>query len=164
MARTRKSPGARDARARQGISQEHPANNAIAVSTQALTEHASAITITITPSHRGGFDALIAGEVVARASATPLLEASRTLLERGTDPATILEMRHAGSSTVALRTRIGVAAGLTVAERSSGRTPPRFEPWKAPPCSAGSPPIAWNVAPGTGHRPGLAERIPGGAP
>jgi hypothetical protein len=51
------------------------------------------------------------------------LDAARVLTAEGAEPATVLQMRHDGSATVALRSTVGTAAGLTVLE---GDLRPRF--------------------------------------
>jgi hypothetical protein len=50
------------------------------------------------------------------------------LLAEGTDPETVLQIRHDGSAVLALRSRVDVAAGLTVLE---GDHAPRFGRWQA---------------------------------
>jgi hypothetical protein len=72
------------------------------------------------------------------------------------DPDGLLAMRHRGAALDALLGRLGTMASLTVTERSSGRTPPRFELWMPLPWSAGS---AWipSLAPvHVRHRAGVA--------
>jgi hypothetical protein len=49
----------------------------------------------------------------------PLLGAARVLLAEGVQPETELEMRRAGSSTVALQSTVGVAGGLAVKEEAA---------------------------------------------
>lgn len=56
------------------------------------------------------------GEVLLESVRTPFFDAARELLRRGLDPSAVLEMRHRGSSIVALRQAIGRAAKLTVIE------------------------------------------------
>src|SRR5262245_53182371 len=58
----------------------------------------------------------------------PLLDSARRLLERGYDHALTLVLRHAGSSTEALRSTIGTAARLRVAEPDRGS--PHFRLWR----------------------------------
>jgi hypothetical protein len=55
----------------------------------------------------------------------PLLDGSRALLAAGVDPAVEVGIRREGSSVVALSSRVGIAAGLTVKEDGGG---PRFVP------------------------------------
>jgi hypothetical protein len=61
-------------------------------------------------------------------SAKPFLDGARVLLAEGTDPVTVLQMRHDGSAMLALRSAVGTAAGLTVLE---GDLRPRFGRWQA---------------------------------
>jgi hypothetical protein len=51
------------------------------------------------------------------------------LLEEGLAPDTLLQLRHAGSETLALRSTVGVAAGLQVREETNDGKP-RFVKWK----------------------------------
>jgi hypothetical protein len=64
----------------------------------------------------------------------PFCAAARALLADGVDPATTLVMRHEGSPRDALRSTVGVAAGLTVADDKGGK--PIFSRWS--PYDAGS--------------------------
>jgi hypothetical protein len=66
------------------------------------------------------------GDILLTTSRTPFFASARKLIELGADPADVLTMRHAESFTVSLRTRVGVAAKLTVDEHGS-----RFAPWHA---------------------------------
>jgi hypothetical protein len=59
----------------------------------------------------------------------PLLGAARVLLSEGVPHETRLQMRHAGSGTIALTSTVGVAAGLTVKEETSDGKP-RFAKWR----------------------------------
>lgn len=68
----------------------------------------------------GKFDGFIDDRQVVIGSATPFCDASRALLAEGVSPDAVIEMRHEGSSTLALRSTVGVAAKLTVEE---GRRP-----------------------------------------
>ena len=71
--------------------------------------------------HPSAFDAWLDGELLC-VSETPLLDAAGVLLKAGkADPGDMLVMRHAGAGAIALRARIGVAAGLTVEDRPSGQ-------------------------------------------
>jgi hypothetical protein len=60
-------------------------------------------------------------------STKPFLDAARVLLAEGVDPATVLQMCHEGSATVAMRATVGAAAGLTV----KGFTTPSGKPYSA---------------------------------
>jgi hypothetical protein len=66
------------------------------------------------------------GCIVER-STTPFCDAARVLLAEGADPATRFIMRHAGSVADALRSTVGAAAGLTVADDNGGK--PIFRKW-----------------------------------
>jgi hypothetical protein len=68
-----------------------------------------------TSTRRGRFDGWIDGELVVQSSRQPFLDASRELMKRGVDPATILMMRHRKTGTDSLRGPIGKAAKLDVA-------------------------------------------------
>jgi hypothetical protein len=70
-------------------------------------------------SGRGRFQAVFAGEVLC-ASRTPLLTAARVLRRRGISDDTPLVMRHEGSAVIAMRTTVGVAAGLRVVDSDRG--------------------------------------------
>jgi hypothetical protein len=76
----------------------------------------------------GKFDATVDGRVLVHATKQPLLEGCRVLLAEGVDPDAVAIMRHAGSSTDALRAKLGAAAKVTVAERDRGGV--RFEHWQ----------------------------------
>ena len=82
-------------------------------------------TIQVTVSERGDnravYDARIGDRLTSR---QPLLAAARVLVGEGVDPSAVLEMKRPGSSHVALRAPVGVAARLTVDESR-----PRFVPW-----------------------------------
>jgi hypothetical protein len=73
------------------------------------------------------FDGKVDGRIVVKRSTTPFCAAARVLLAEGVDPATKLVMRHEGSPHDALRSTVGVAAKLTVADSSTGK--PVFVPW-----------------------------------
>jgi hypothetical protein len=76
----------------------------------------------------GRFMASLDGRVLVQSSRQPLLDAARVLVGEGHDPGAVVTMRHAGSTTDALRARLGVAARLTVAEAAT-----RFAGWKPHP-------------------------------
>ena len=71
--------------------------------------------IVIHPLSQGRDAALLDGRELCRSS-TPFFAAARQLLAEGRDPSTLLSMRHEGSVTVSMRSTLGTAAGLTVAE------------------------------------------------
>jgi hypothetical protein len=93
--------------------------------TQSLT-----LTIAPRPNSAHMFEARIDGRLLCTSPA-PFCEAARVLLAEGADPATVIAMRHVGSDTIALRTSLGHAAGLTVADDGKGR--PRFRKWQPSP-------------------------------
>jgi hypothetical protein len=82
------------------------------------------------PPQRVRFIASLAtsGRVLGAFSA-PLLGAARVLLAEVVPPETAIQMRHSGSGTVALRSTVGGAAGLTVSEEGSTGAP-QFTKWK----------------------------------
>lgn len=86
------------------------------------------------------FAARLNGELLCT-SRTPLLSAARELQRRGVRDSAEIGMRHAGSTIIAMRTTVGAAARLTVAERDHGNGP-RFEPYRATSFAAGEPPAA----------------------
>jgi hypothetical protein len=57
----------------------------------------------------------------------PFCDAARVLLAEGADPAAKFVMRHENSSYDALRSTVGAAAGLTVADDNGGK--PIFRKW-----------------------------------
>jgi hypothetical protein len=73
------------------------------------------------------FDGSIDGRRIVKRSTTPFCAAARVLLAEGADPATKVVMRHEGLSHDALRSTVGAAAKLTVADGSTGK--PVFVPW-----------------------------------
>jgi hypothetical protein len=73
------------------------------------------------------FDGKVDGRFVVERSTMPFCDGARVLLAEGVDPATKLVMRHAGSVADALRSTIGAAAGLTVADDTGGK--PVFRKW-----------------------------------
>ncbi len=101
-------------------------------------------------------------------STTPFCDAARVLLAEGVDPVTRVVMRHAGSLADALRSTVGTAAGLTVADDTGGK--PVFRTWK--PYDAGSAvavasPMRQNESPAvhrastrTGGRPLTGSSVP----
>jgi hypothetical protein len=86
------------------------------------------IEIVVTPVGKSRFEARLAvsGHVLGTFSA-PLCGAARVLLSERIQPETEIQMRHAASDVIALRSTVGVAAGLTVVEATDGK--PRFAKW-----------------------------------
>jgi hypothetical protein len=74
------------------------------------------------------FDGWVDGRFLVKRSTTPLCDAARALLAEGVDPATKIVMRHANSPDDALRSTVGVVAGLTVKDDSVGK--PVFRKWE----------------------------------
>jgi hypothetical protein len=94
------------------------------------------LVIIIAPvDQRGGFSARLNGRLLVT-SRTPFLDAARCLIAEGSDPFSIIVMRHAGSEIDALRARLGVAAGLIIEERNARA--PRFVPYRARDLTEGS--------------------------
>lgn len=76
--------------------------------------------VTIAPAgNPGHFSAEVAGEKVVTSSCTPFCDAARVLLNRGADSNSWLILRYAGFDTNCLRSKIGIAARLSV--RKIGR-------------------------------------------
>jgi hypothetical protein len=73
------------------------------------------------------FGGKVDGRFVAERSATPFCDAARVLFAEGIKPDTVLVMRHTNLPDDALRSPVGVAAGLTVADESGGK--PIFRKW-----------------------------------
>lgn len=108
---------------------------------QTPTASTAAIVILAVPVGAGRYDACVEdGPFLAHATSAPFLTGCRRLIELGYAPDQVAVMRHAGSTIDSLRAKIGVGAGLMVADGPDGR--PRFRRWKAPPSWEGSPPIA----------------------
>ena len=87
-------------------------------------------TITVSPhirpdgsKHPNAFDARLDGsDALLCTSETPLFDACRVLLKTGAaQPDDVIVMRHAGAQHDALRAKVGVAAGLTISDKPSGR-------------------------------------------
>jgi hypothetical protein len=103
----------------------------------------STITITVQPSGHGKFNAFLneqgadkSQQCVVENSRTPFCDSARAMLAAHdattgqclVAPDDLLEMRHHGSSVLALRATIGTAASRTVND-SSGNGTPRFVRW-----------------------------------
>src|SRR5260370_29245749 len=86
----------------------------------------------------GLFDAFHDGRCIVERSTTPFCQGARVLLAEGTDPSTPIVMRHGYDGCDALRSTIGAAAGLSVAE---GDRLPRFVPWMPYSPATGAPPM-----------------------
>ena len=100
----------------------------------------SIIVIVAPVDRRGRFSArLFDGRPLITSSRAAFCAAARQLLKLWFDPEMALLMRHEGSSAVALRSTIGIAAALTVEESTHG---PIFRPFRGAPQSAvAAPPI-----------------------
>ena len=85
------------------------------------------------------FDGKVDGRWIAKRSTTPFCDAARVLLAEGVRPETVLVMRHEGSPHDALRSTVGAAAGLTVADDNGGK--PIFRKW-SPHDREGTIPVA----------------------
>jgi hypothetical protein len=71
------------------------------------------------------FDSKVDGRPIVKRSTTPFCAAARALLAEGVNPATTFVMRDERSPSYdALRSTVGVAAGLTVADDKGGRSFP----------------------------------------
>jgi hypothetical protein len=73
------------------------------------------IIITAAPAGRGRFDASVDGRYILT-SRSPFLDTARILAAQGADPATRIGLMHEGSDRIAMRSTIGIAAGLIVEE------------------------------------------------
>ena len=110
--------------------------------------------VVVSPNDAPGcFSATVNDRLMVLSSRVPFLDACRALLAEGVDSNAWVIMRHAGSATDAMRTKVGIAAKLTVAEGDRGV--PRFRSWKPMQLREGSTPV---------HLPAPAgATIPGGA-
>jgi hypothetical protein len=80
------------------------------------------------PTIRAAHPAGRAGRLLGTFAA-PLCASARLLLAEGLQPETELRIRHAGSASVALRSTVAAAAGLSVQEDTAdGKA--RFVKWK----------------------------------
>jgi len=82
----------------------------------------------------GRFAAVVHGQEIVR-SRQPFFAAARALLERGHDPATLLEARHEDDDIVALQGTVGEAARWSI--RETDRDGPRRGLWQ--PAEKGAP-------------------------
>jgi hypothetical protein len=91
------------------------------------TCHEAFLELVVAPASQAGkFEARLTGRTLC-VSTTPFVDSARVLLAEGVNPAAVLTMRHEGSDTFALRSRLGSAAGLTVQESTGS---PRFATWR----------------------------------
>lgn len=81
--------------------------------------HMPALRLVVRPVGRGRYAALLDGQEICRTE-TPFFSAARQLLSQDYDPSMVLAMSHEGSATIAIRSTIGRAAGLTVDEPPKG--------------------------------------------
>jgi hypothetical protein len=100
------------------------------------------------------FDGRVDGRRIVKRSTTPFCDAARALLAEGVRPETALVMRHEGSPHEALRSTVGVAAKLTVADDNGGK--PIFRRW-SPYDRAGALPVE---PPMRETDPALVQRCP----
>lgn len=71
------------------------------------------------PKGKGQYDAhLQDGSLLISSTITPFFSSARELKARGIPDDTELSMSHAGSTAISMRSTIGVASGLTVAENA----------------------------------------------
>jgi hypothetical protein len=80
------------------------------------------------------FDGRVGDRFLVKRSTTPFCDGARALLAEGVRPDTRLVMRHEGSPHDTLRSTVGAAAGLTVADDKLGK--PIFVGWKPKPYEA----------------------------
>jgi hypothetical protein len=119
----------------------------------ALAAQSVPIVILVSPirTSPGHFEAKLesADELLVGSSRQPFADAARVVLGKGYNPASVLEMKHAESDTVALRSSLGKAAKLTVEE---GRHGPRFVGFRTDPKTrVAAPSIAPSVGAATSH-------------
>jgi hypothetical protein len=101
-----------------------------------------ALVIAVSPAagRPGHFDALFDGRVIVAVNEDALLDGARKLIRLGSSSDAVLVRKHVGSETECLRSKLGVADGLTVKDRDHGR--PTFERWQSmPPSSPVEPPM-----------------------
>jgi hypothetical protein len=101
-----------------------PFSNNAEASARLVDQPGEPLVITVTEIAPGQHEARH-GQVLLCISPQPLLDGARALLAAGCAPSAGLVMRREGSDLDALRTRVGVAAGLTVDETNI-----RFARWK----------------------------------
>jgi hypothetical protein len=125
---------------------------------QSNSAHPPLVQLLIVSEIRAGrYAARLDGETeILCKSYQPFCDGARRLIARGHDPASLLVMRHQGSTTDALRARLSVAAKLTVRETQT--EPPRLCRWKPWQSRAVSPPVRLNGRAGVEtRRPSLAR-------
>jgi hypothetical protein len=99
--------------------------------------------VIVSPAARAGhFDARLDrhNAMLVISSRTPFCDSARALIREGADSAATLVMRHQGAAHDALRARLAVAAGLTVADNRLGV--PTFRRWIALQSDVARPPVA----------------------
>jgi hypothetical protein len=85
------------------------------------------VIIEVSPKGAARWEAWL-GERLLGTYKEPFCSAARVLLSEGMDPQTPLAMRHRVADIVSLRSLVGVAADLMVAE---GDRPPHFRKYEA---------------------------------
>jgi hypothetical protein len=94
-----------------------PAESIVLVVTPSLDQHGKKAY-----SSRGQlFDGAVDDHQIVKRSVTPFCDAARALLDDGIEPDTVFVMRQEGSPYDALRSTVGVAAGLTVSDDGGGK-------------------------------------------
>jgi hypothetical protein len=98
-------------------------------------EDARAILLELTPvrNRPGRYSAHVDGRCVVRGSRQPFFDAARALRAGGVPDTTVIEARHAGSATIAMRSTVGEAAKWAIEETDRGGL--RRRPWKPPPAA-----------------------------
>jgi hypothetical protein len=89
------------------------------------------------------FDGRVDNKIIVKRSSTPFCDGARVLLAEACDPAARLVMCHAGSTADALRSRVGVAAKLTVTDETNIGRPgfQRWQPYNRGAMLLGEPPV-----------------------
>lgn len=77
------------------------------------------LVLTPVSSRPGHFTAHLGDRCIVRASRQPLYDAARALAGEGVPASTPIATRHAGSSTVAMRSTVGEASRWTIEESDS---------------------------------------------
>ncbi len=99
------------------------------------------IVITAYSDGRGTYQVSINGRELG-AFRTPLFSAARLLLEEGHSPDEPIGLLHQGRDTISMRSTIGAAASMSVAEDDGGTRFVPYRPGPAARCPASPPATA----------------------
>jgi hypothetical protein len=104
------------------------------------------------------FDGKVDGRTIITRSTQPLLDGCRVLVREGLDPDTRIIVRHAGSTTDALRSTVRGAAKLAVSDDILGKPiVRRWQPYNGEIPLPGSSPMR-QTEPAATRQPGAAAR------